>query len=188
MHNLAALTPLGASQAKTEQVGQIRISEVTDRALASVSCRIGQTKAFAKAATKLFKMELPGPGAWTETAPYGLIWTGPEQWFVEAPFASHEDIARIVKAGMGDTASITEQTDGWVRFDVEGARVLEMLERLCPVPSRQMKTGAATRTILEHMGCLVICRVTRQRFSLLAPRSYAQSLLHALKASALSVG
>lgn len=188
MHNLAALTPLGSSQAKTETVGQIRIAEVTDRALASLSMRMGQEKPFAAAAKKLFATAMPAPGTSVQAVPYGLIWTGPEQWFIEAPFDSHEDIAAILKAALGDTASITEQTDGWVRFDVTGARVVDLLERLCPVPSRQMQTGAATRTILEHMGCLVICREAAQHFSLLAPRSYARSLLHALKAAAQSIG
>ena len=188
MHTLAALTPLGNQQAKTETIGQIRITEVIDRALASLSMRVGQEKPFAAAAKKLFKTGMPTPGAWSDAAPFGLIWTGPEQWFVEAPFATHEDIAAILKAGVGDAASVTEQTDGWVRFDVEGTRVVDLLERLCPVPSRQMQTGAATRTILEHMGCLVICRGAAQHFSLLAPRSYAQSLLHALKSAAQSIG
>jgi sarcosine oxidase, subunit gamma len=187
VHDLAAITPLGGSTPKTDQIGAIRITEVTDRALASVSCRPGKGQAFAEAAKALFGAALPGPGMSTTGDPYGLIWTGPDQWFAEAPFGSHEDIARIVKAGLGDTASVTEQTDGWVRFDVEGAPVVDMLERLCPVASRQMKTGAATRTVLEHMGCLVICRAEGARFSILAPRSYAGSLHHALAAAAHSI-
>lgn len=188
MHDLAALTPLGSSLAKTETIGAIRISEVTNRALASVSVRLGKTEDFAVEAKSLFNMPLPAPGSWAETAPYGLIWTGPEQWFVEAPFESHEDIAGILKTTLGDTASVTEQTDGWVRFDLTGSDVVALLERLCPVPSRRMQTGAATRTILEHMGCLVICRAAGHHFSLMAPRSFAGSLHHALMAAARSIG
>jgi sarcosine oxidase, subunit gamma len=187
VHDLTALTPLGTATPRTDRIGKIRITEVTDRALASVTCRQGQTKAFATAAKTLFGVNLPPPGTSAAGDPWTLIWTGPEQWFAEAPFASHEDIARIVKAGLGDTASVTEQTDGWVRFDVEGAEVVALLERLCPVPSRRMKTGAATRTLLEHMGCFVICRAEAAHFSLIAPRSFAGSLHHALSAAARSI-
>jgi sarcosine oxidase, subunit gamma len=184
--DLASLTPLGAKAPKIDQIGAVTITEVTDRALASVTCRLAQTVAFQAAAKTLFGVALPGPGTSTEGTPFTLLWTGPEQWFVEAPFASHEDIARIVKAGLGNTASVTEQTDGWVRFDLQGS-VVDLLERLCPVQSRRMKTGDATRTLLEHMGCFVICRAAGTHFSILAPRSFAGSLHHALGAAARSV-
>ena len=137
MHDLAALTPLGAATPKAERIGTILISEVTDRALASVSCRAGRTDAFHLAASAFFGADLPGPGSWSASNALAAIWTGPEQWFLEAPFGSHEDITRIVKAALGDTASVTEQTDGWVRFDVEGRGVIDLMERLCPVPSRR---------------------------------------------------
>ncbi len=187
MHDLAAMPPLGGATPIVDTIGALQIAEVTDRALASVTCRTGQSKAFATAAMKLFGGPLPGPGASTAGDPYGLIWTGPDQWFAEAPFASHEDIARMVKADLGDAASVTEQTDGWVRFDVTGPTVVDLLERLSPVPVRRMETGKATRTLLEHMGCLVICRTTAQHYSLIAPRSFAESLHHALTAAARSI-
>jgi sarcosine oxidase subunit gamma len=187
VHDLAALTPLGAATPKTDRVGNVTIIEVTDRALASVSSRMGAGTEFQPAAKTLFGVDMPGPGAWTAAEPFSLIWTGPDQWFVDAPFASHEDISRIVKDGLGATASVTEQTDGWVRFDIIGDAVVDMLERLCPVPVRRMDTGAATRSIMEHMGCFVICRARGQHFSIIAPRSYAGSLHHALLAIARSV-
>lgn len=186
MHDLASLTPLGAKAPHTDQIGGVTITEVTDRALASVTCRIGQGPAFQTAAKTLFCMALPGPGTSATGSPFTLIWTGPDQWFTEAPFASHEDIASIIKTGLGDTASVTEQTDGWVRFDLHGA-VVDLLERLCSAQSRRMKTGDATRTLLEHMGCFVICRQTGAHFSVLAPRSFAGSLHHALCAAARSI-
>jgi len=39
-------------------------------------------------------------------------------WFVEAPFDTHELIADLLRAALGDAASITEQTDAWVAFDL----------------------------------------------------------------------
>ncbi len=187
MHDLAALTPLGGTTPQTDRIGGLTISEVTDRALASVSGRHGQSAALHEAAKALFGVELPGPGTLAAGSPYALIWTGADQWFVEAPFASHEDISRIVKDGLGATASVTEQTDGWVRFDLVGDGVIDMMERLCPVPARRMDTGAATRSIVEHMGCFVVCRAKGQHFSLIAPRSFAGSLHHALMACARSI-
>lgn len=187
MHDLASLTPLGGTTARTDRIGILTISEITDCALASVASRHGQEASFATAAARLFGIAPPPPGTWAAGGPWALIWSGPGQWFAEAPFDSHEEIARIVKDGLGDTASITEQTDGWVRFDIEGGTVIDLLERLCPLPVRRMQTGAATRSIIEHIGCLVICREAGRRFSLIAPRSFAGSLHHALTAAARSI-
>ncbi|PQV56804.1 sarcosine oxidase subunit gamma [Defluviimonas denitrificans] len=187
MHDLAALTPLGAAAPRTDRVGAISVTEVTDRAIASVSTRNGKAKPFATAAKALFGIDLPAPGQSAAGPVWTLIWTGPDQWFAEAPFATHEDIAAIAKDALGDTASVTEQTDGWVRFDIEGPTAVDMMERLCPLPARRMKTGAASRSIIEHMGSLVICRAEGRHFSVIAPRSFAGSMHHALMASARSI-
>lgn len=187
MHNLTAIMPMGGSSPRQDQVGNITITEVIDTALASVTCRLGKDKAFRTAAKRLFGGVMPEPGHWAPGSDYALIWTGPDQWFAEAPFATHEDIARIVKAALGDTASVTEQTDGWARFDVEGATVVDMFERLSAVSTRRMQGDQATRTSIEHLGCYLICREPGRRISIIGPRSSAGSIHHALITAAQSV-
>ena len=187
MHSLAPVTPLGGMAALIDTVGTVTIAEVTDRALASLACRLGQDAAFAERAVALFGTTLPGPLGSARSGDWGLIWTGPGQWFVEAPFVTHEDIAARLKSAFGATASVTEQTDAWAPFDISGADVLAMLERLASVDTRGMATGAATRTVIEHIGCHVICREAGAAFTVMGGRSFAASLHHALKAAALSV-
>lgn len=187
MSELASLTPLGAATARTDRIGAITIAEEMGVALASVTCRLGQEAAFRAAAETLFATTLPAPGTCAQGPVFGLIWTAPDQCFVEASYDAFPDLARSLKAALGATASVTEQTDGWARFDIAGPKVVDMLERLCPAPSRQMQTGAATRSLMDHMGVLLICRAAQDRFTVLGPRSYAASLHHALVAAAQSV-
>jgi len=185
-HRLKPLLPLGGDAPRVDTFDGFVLSENAGLALASLACRHGRAADFASATQALFGIAMPGPGRYVSAPPYGLIWTGPEQWFVEAPFASHEDIARILKDGLRDTASVTQQTDGWARFDVEGVRIADVFERLCALDMRRMQTGEATRTLIEHLGCLVICREAVRRFSVLGPRSAARSLHHALVSAATS--
>lgn len=187
MHDLAPLTPLGGTVPRTDTVGRVTITEIADRAIASLACRRGQQEALAKAATALFGCDLPGPGQSVHSGDWGIIWTGPDQWFVEAPFATHENIAARLKAAFGQAASVTEQSDAWGPFDISGDGVLEVLKRLVPVDTAAMASGAATRTIAEHIGCHVICRAAGQHFTLMGARSFATSLHHALMAAARSV-
>jgi sarcosine oxidase subunit gamma len=185
-HRLISLPPLGRIAPRIDELAGLRIVENPGVALASVACRLRREAEFAKVAKWFFGFAMPGPGGVAGKASYAAIWTGPDQWFIEAPFESHEDIVRIIKDGLGDIASVTEQTDGWARFDVEGQGSVAVFERLCPLDIHSMPTGSANRTLIEHLGCIVICREAGVRFSVLGPRSSAASLHHALLAAARS--
>ncbi|MCL6286143.1 sarcosine oxidase subunit gamma [Ruegeria sp. 2012CJ41-6] len=178
MHDLVAITALGGSEPRIDTVGTVTCSEVPGVALASVAARLDQEKKAAKALTKLTGSPAPGVGRF-DGAPVAAFWTGPDQWIAEAPFESHEDLAEQAKAALGDTASVSEQTDAWTRFDLGGAQVLAVLELLCPLDTRKMTYGDAARTSIHHLGCFVLCR-SPEAYSLYGPRSSAGSLHHAI--------
>lgn len=187
MHNLIAVTPLGGLSPLQDTVADLTIAEATDVALASVTTRLGQHKAFKSAAKKLFGTVLPQPGHWVQGPDFALIWIGPDQWFAEANFTMHEDIAQIVRAALGGTASVTEQTDGWARFDVAGAKIVDTFERLSVVNTGRMGKDHATCTLISHMTCYVICREPARRISIVCPRSSAGSIHQELIMAARSV-
>lgn len=179
---LKALTPLGADTPASTTIGPVTITEVVSTALASLAARAGHD---IRPAASAAGIPLPGPGRAEQAAPYGAFWLGPDQWMIEAPFSSHEDITAILKPVFGESASLTEQTDAWVRFDVSGDTLPRLFERLCNFDIARHGTGAATRTMLEHLGCYVILRGPAL-VSVLGPRSSAQSLYHALTTAAKS--
>ncbi|MDH5451955.1 MAG: sarcosine oxidase, gamma subunit [Paracoccaceae bacterium] len=185
-HRLTALSPLGGDAPKVDSFEVFTICENPDLALASLASRVGKGAAFAKAAKKHFGFEMPEPGKTAQKSPYAAIWVGPEQWLIEAPFSDHEDIAVELKHAFDDSASVTEQTDGWARFDVEGPVTGAVFERLCALNVGGMASNSASRTAIEHLGCIVICREAGIRYSVLCPRSGAASLHHALITAAKS--
>ena len=179
---LKSLTPLGHDAAVSETIGAVTITENTGTALASLASRMGFEAEVASAAVAA-SIPLPGPGRSAAPATYAALWLGPEQWMIEAPFASHEDIAAILKPIFGEAASITEQTDAWVRFDLTAPDLPGLFERLCNYDLRKAGAGAATRTVIDHLGCYVIRRAQTE-VSILGPRSSAHSLHHALTTAA----
>lgn len=172
-HRLKPLTALGHATPHTVSIGPVTITEVTSFALASLATRRGRAADVAKAA-RAANIALPAPGHATADA----LWLAPDQWLLQAPFATNEDITAHLKLLFGDAASFTEQTDAWVRFDLTGPNLHAMFERLCNLDTRAMQPGTATRSVIEHLGCYVICHA--ERFTLLGPRSSAKSLHHAL--------
>ena len=178
-HRLAPLTPLGNTTPQTDTIGPVTITENTGIALASLAIRRGRGTDIANAAASL-NLTLPAPGHASENA----MWLAPDQWMIEAPFATHEDNMAFLKSAFGDAASITEQTDAWVRFDLAGPDLPAMFDLLCNLDTRAMQPGQATRTVIDHLGCYVICRSVG--FTILGPRSSARSLHHALITAARS--
>lgn len=179
---LKSLTALGNATPVSETIGAVTITENTGTALASLASRRGREADVATAA-QTAGIPQPGPGRSLSAATYSAIWLGPEQWMIEAPFVSHEDITAILKPIFGEAASITEQTDAWVRFDVTASDLPALFERLCNFDLRRAGAGAATRTVIDHLGCYVIRRADAE-VSILGPRSSAHSLHHALTTAA----
>lgn len=182
---LDALTALGHAEPRTATIGTCRIAERFDVALASLAVRKGRDKDVADAAAAA-KVPLPGPARAEAGTPYAAFWIAPGMWMVEAPFATHEDIVAHLKPSFGDAASITEQTDAWVRFDLSAPDLAPLMERLSNVDFAMAPTGFASRTSIEHVGCYLIRRGAGD-VTLYGPRSSARSLLHALEVAAASV-
>jgi len=186
VHKLKPITPLGGDTPRVDTVGSITITEVVDQALASVAARNDQAGAVQKALADKIGLSLPEVGQSAQAASYAALWMGPEQWMVIASRESHEFLAAELKQIIGDIASVSEQTDGWCRFDVKGAGLCDLFERLTNAPVRTMETGAALRTTAEHLG-VFLWRLTEDRMAVIGPRSSAGSLHHGLVAIAKSI-
>jgi sarcosine oxidase subunit gamma len=187
VHDLIAITPLGSDKARTDIFPGLTISENPDGALASLSTRPGHEKAAQTAAKAFLGAALPTVGKMTTKGDFITFWTGPDQWVVQAPHDSYEDLAAQLKTAVSDAASVTEQTDGWAQFDLTGPNARAALERLCNVDTHKMQSGESARSSVEHLGCFVLCHEQGERYSIIGPRSSAASLHHALCATAISV-
>ena len=182
---LKPLTALGHDAPEIVTIGRWTITERADVALASLAVRRGRLGDLQAAAAGA-GVPLPGPGKAETGAIYGAFWLTPQMWMVQAPFADHPDIRADLLAVFGDAASITEQTDAWVGFDLAGPDLVRGLERLSNFDLGQAAAGTATRTVIEHLGCYLIKRAD-SLVTLYGPRSSAQSLHHALMVALRSV-
>ncbi|NBB99072.1 MAG: sarcosine oxidase subunit gamma, partial [Alphaproteobacteria bacterium] len=79
-------------------------------------------------------------------------------------------------------ASVTEQTDAWVRFDLSGDALAEILARLTNLDLATLPARFVRRTVMEHVGGYLVRRGAG--YSVYGPRSSAGSLHHALAQAA----
>ncbi len=73
---------------------------------------------------------------------------------------------------------ITDQTGGWCGLKVEGERVIEMLQRICPLNLSIIvfAVGDVKRTIMDHLN-VIIFREKEKKFILFSPSSSTGSFL-----------
>ncbi|WP_424974769.1 sarcosine oxidase subunit gamma [Dinoroseobacter sp. S124A] len=173
------LTALGGRTPRVDTVGHLTLTENPDLALASVTARQGQEAACQHHLVALLDA-VPAPGRATERADEAGFWIGPDAWMIATTLARDADLAAALKQRFGESASITEQTDGWVVFDLQGEGIVAAMELLCPVDLRRMDPGGVQRTTLDHLGCFVWWRGQEAGLRILGPRSAAGSLHHAL--------
>nr|WP_319384674.1 sarcosine oxidase subunit gamma [uncultured Roseibium sp.] len=162
-------------------IKDFRLDVVPTLALASVAARTGTESECAARLSGLVGSELPPPGAFRQGAEHTAFWIGRDQWMIAADHAAHEHLAAELKAVLQDTASITEQNDGWICLDVTGPDLPRVFEHLMHADTAALTEGAALRTVIEHIGCFILCLETDRHYRLCAGRSYGRSLFHVLR-------
>lgn len=182
-YQLIPRTAFGDDQALVTEIGAAKLTERPDFSIASVSSRAGQ----GDISSALTKGDSVGVSQFVHTDDRCVFWTGPDQWFVMGDHATEENLAQSLSADLGSASTITKQNDGWVVFDLTGDNLNNVLERLCLINLAAFSAGSVQRTVIEHIGCYVLCLDKNTTYRLLCGRSYAVSFAHAIIAMLESV-
>ena len=184
MSKLTAISPLGYTKPHQEIVGAYTISEVTDRAMSSITARKDSVEAVKTILTEILKKPAPKVGGFC-AGEIEAFWIGQGQWMMAASLVNHEDIVASFANKFRGKASLTEQTDGWSRVAITGRDIDRLCTLLCNLDTRALKAGTASRTSVEHTGCFFI-RVADDCLHVIGPRSSAGSLYNAISLAARS--
>lgn len=180
MTDLTPITALGGTAPRAEVFGALTLRETVDLGLASLALRRGQT------APTPFGLTLPDVAQIATTDGFGAFWTGRDQWMIEGRNQGATDFAAQVRAQAPD-AIVTEQTDGFVVFEIlstKGAGPVEnLLRKLANVDPRALSPGKVTRTGLEHTTVFLIRRGPNH-LTVLGMRTLAGAVWHALSVAA----
>lgn len=179
MHDLAPLCALGGSNPRTDSVAGVTLTENPGHAFASIAARLVQETACADHLAALLGGAAPDVGAMVRSDTQMGFWIGLDQWMISAPIDTHEDLAAQLRSRFGKTASITDQTDAWVCFDMQGDGVESVIQLCANIDIEQMQVGAAARSVVHYMGVYVI-RTAPDALTILGGRSSAGSLHHAV--------
>ncbi|TIW76847.1 MAG: sarcosine oxidase subunit gamma, partial [Mesorhizobium sp.] len=91
MSDLRPITALGAALPRLASFGALEIRENGGLALASMALRRGTVE------PTPFGLALPGPGRWIAGQGVAALWTGLDQWMIEAEGRAELDFAAELK-------------------------------------------------------------------------------------------
>lgn len=177
------LTPAPFLDGYTRDFDGTTLAEVIDVSLISIAQPLEGRKDLQNAVRAVWECELPAPGhsSMSMNNNTRLLCLGPDTFFAilsaDAPVAA-------VSEGLGSAAYTTDQSDNWVTLRLAGSLARPALERICPVDlhTGAMPAGAFARTVMEHLGAIVL-REDDDKFILMSASSSARSFLQSVETS-----
>lgn len=174
----------------TRQNGTLGLRAPDDLAIVSIALPLGQEAAAQRAIAAAYGVALPEIGQ-TALAGEGndtrLLRLGSDLAFVLFSCATPDAETRVA-ALLNGAAYTTDQSDVWCALVLSGPQSRAVLERICPLDLHDSAfgVGAVARTMMEHLGVIII-RTDPDSYLLLSASSSAQSFLHALETSVANV-
>ena len=167
-----------------ERNGAYQIAVATPRHIHSIACGLQHQERLSQWLRTGYGLALPDPGHMATKNGVTILSSAQDQWFLEQEGNITDEVSTPLEHALSGIASVTEQTGGWVRFEIRGPKLTKVFSRLCPLDAEQMDKDKVARTNIHHIGCLVW--PVGPGFAVMGPRSMARSLWHTLKDAALS--
>lgn len=169
-------------------LGTLRLRATGELSIVSIALPLGDEAAAEKALKSAYRVPLPESGH-SVVSPEGvrIVRTGADQAMVLLP-EIRQSPEQYVSETLKGTVYTTDQSDVWTALTLEGTGALAVLERICPLDLHVsvFPTDAAARTLMEHLGVMII-RTREDAFMLLSASSSATSFLHAIETSMRNV-
>ena len=165
------------------------LEEVVGMEVISIATSVENKDFLNKQLIEIFDLELPVPGKshLTSNGLNRLLGLSLDQWLIVSVDQKYE-LKALLENSLSNKSYVTLQTDAWVCIRISGRSALKALERICPVnldPDLFLKDYIA-RTMMEHLGSIVICE-NPNSYLLMSASSSAKSFLHALEVSLKNV-
>lgn len=183
------LQPISPLNGYSRKFGENKLEEVDNMKVISIATSEENKNFLNKELLKIFNIGLPVPGKsnLSSDGSIRLLGLSLDQWLV---MCSEQEcnLDSILDGSLPEKAYLTLQTDAWVMIRISGPSALTALERICPVnldPQIFLKNYIA-RTIMEHLGSIVICEDLNS-YLLMSASSSAKSFLHSLELSLQNV-
>ena len=100
------------------------------------------------------------------------LWVRSNSYFIITDKIKFKDLILSFE----NNASITDQTGGWIIFNIEGEACRSLLERLLTVDLDSFDKGSVIRTSIASINCFIICKSKFDEYNIVCPISYYETM------------
>jgi sarcosine oxidase subunit gamma len=163
----------------------VTVTPVRVQGVAGVHVRRGRDAELESRLQAAFGLSLPRTPRCVASRGVTCVWAGPGRWLIEADDAA---LPAHLRASLGPTASVVDQSSSRVALDLAGARVCEVLAKGIPVDLREFRAGDVALTVVGHIDLMIRRLGDEPRFRLGVPRSFLASFRDWFDAAAAEFG
>lgn len=149
-------------------------------------------EAFCGAVREVTGLDLPTePNTFVENDHCGVIWLGPNEWYVVAhPGAGHDMLEQLENALGGQHFAANALESGLTTVNISGPSARALLQKGCTLDlhPRALGEGQCAQTLVAKAGVLILYRGDGPSFDLVVRRSFADYLFLWLEDAAHEFG
>lgn len=166
----------------------VQLTRREDFSFAFLSVSHSHRSDFDRAARVSFGGDLPTGSKSISFEGITFVGTGVGRWLVSFP--GEADLEARLQRSFGDVASITDQSHGYVVFDLAGASLRGALSKgiLIDTDPSVFGDGAAATTTIAHINSTFWVLNGASLFRFAVPRSFAPAFMRFIVSSALEFG
>ncbi len=155
------------------EIGLLKVEEINLENIMTIQPFKGKAKSVSKTLNKRLGLGLPEVGKSVNHKHNAVMWIGMGQFLLVGEKIEIKE------------AALTDQSDAWTILSLTGDKTADVMDRLCPVDTRVLKTGDVVRSMIGHMSAII--EKTEAGFKLMVFRAFAKTLLHEVCNSMKSV-
>ena len=137
----------------------------------SLSEKIDQSKKFLSTFKSYFSFDPPATSNFHVNKKTIIFWVRSNSYFILGDI-DHKNL----NYEFGSLASITDQTGGWVKFNINGKGSKSLFEKLLSINLDEFVEGRVIRTSINKINCFVLCNIQFQNYKIICPISFCKSM------------
>ena len=165
------LIPTIYSAKKLVEKKEINLCLDSTNNLYSINHNLNEIKKFKSIFKSFFSFPPPNISHFEKNEKALVFWVRTYSYFVLGKIDKE-----IISAKFEDISSITDQTGGWICFNLSGKNVKLLLEKLMTTDLFIFESNQVLRTSINKINCFVLCHKRFENYTIICPTSFMESM------------
>ena len=165
------LMPTIYSAKKLVEKKEIKLCLDSTNNLYSINHNLNEIKKFKSIFKSFFSFSPPNISYFEKNEKALVFWVRTYSYFVLGKIDK-----KIISEKFENISSITDQTGGWICFNLSGKNIKLLLEKLMTTDLFIFESNQVLRTSINKINCFVLCHKRFENYTIICPTSFMESM------------